>query len=353
MPKLPGRLLRWHAAAHTASFEQTRYDPQRGAVLDLAAASPAVVGYVTGSAQRIDWQQAVPSWQADAPAGTALEIMLRAETDGRWTQWYTLGWWSSSAELRHSVAGQRDTDARVATDTLLLDRPASAVQWRVGLHGRAAATPALREIAVALGPVDEVAPPAPLPVIAPLAVPALSQMVYPGGGPVWCSPTSLAMLLAYWFAQTGAPQLAPFTKPQSVPELVAPAVYDAVYDGTGNWPFNTAYAATLGLSGYVLQLSGLDELAEWLAAGVPLVTSIAWQPGELRDAPIGHSDGHLVVVVGVDQQGDVIVNDPAADPRLGQPVRRSYPQAQFRQAWNSSGRTVYLVGPAALLHQPG
>lgn len=350
MPKLPGWLLRWDAA-HAASFEHTRYDPQRGAVLDRSAGRAVSVGYVTGPAQRASWTAAVPSWQADAPAGTALEIMLRAEIDGRWTGWYTLGLWSSAPERRHSVAGQRDADARVATDTLLLNRPSSAIQWRVGLHGTGDTTPALRGIAVALGPVAEAASPERLPVVAPLPVPALSQMIYPGGGPVWCSPTSLTMLLAYWFAQTGAPQLAPFADPQSVPELVAPAVYDAVYDGTGNWPFNTAYAATLGLSSYVLQLSSTGELAAWLAAGVPLVASIAWQTGELLDAPVGHSDGHLVVVVGLDQQGDVIVNDPAADPRQGQSVRRTYPQAQFRRAWNSSGRTVYLVGPAAVIDQ--
>lgn len=351
MPGLPSWLLRWSAASDGATFEQTRYDPERGVVLvpsDPSDASATLVGSVTGAPQRTTGIRAVPSWHADAPVGTALVIQLRALLDERWTRWYTLGHWSSAAEQRHSVDGQRDDDARVATDTLLLNRSASAVQWCVELHGTAELTPVLRGIAVALGPVVEAEPGA-LPVIAPLPVPTLSQMVYPGGGPVWCSPTSLTMVLAYWFAQTDAPQLAPFSDPESVPALVAPAIYDSVYDGTGNWPFNTAYAAALGLSGYVVQLSGLSELASWLAAGVPLVASIAWQPGELDDAPVGHSNGHLVVVVGLDQRGDVVVNDPAADPHAGQSIRRSYPQAQFRRAWNASGRTVYLIGPPTLI----
>jgi hypothetical protein len=55
-----------------------------------------------------------------------------------------------------------------------------------------------------------------------------------------------------------------------------------------------------------------------------------------------------VVVVGVAPNGDVIVNDPAADPRRGETVRRSYPCDQFCKAWQRSGRTVYLVYPPQL-----
>ena len=36
-----------------------------------------------------------------------------------------------------------------------------------------------------------------------LAVPECSQMVYPDGGTVWCSPTSVSMVLAYWQQETG------------------------------------------------------------------------------------------------------------------------------------------------------
>ena len=69
-----------------------------------------------------------------------------------------------------------------------------------------------------------------------LAVPERSQMVYPNGGPVWCSPTSTSMVMAYWSEKLGEPAL---NRP--VPEVAA-AVYDVVYRGNGNWPFNTAYA---------------------------------------------------------------------------------------------------------------
>ena len=234
MPQLPPSLLRWHAAADpTVTLAQTLVDPQRGIILTADADEGEIVGPVYAET----WSQAVPSWQAESPAGTAIEVLLRAHIDDRWTRWYSLGSWSEEGAHRHSVTGQSDADADVVTDTLILHQPAHALQWRVVLRGAEGASPALRCIAVALAPHAAVTDTIPPRAVGPLPVPELSQMVYPGGGPVWCSPTSLTMLLGYWAARINAPDLARFTDPRSVPDIVAPAVYDSVYDGTGNWPF--------------------------------------------------------------------------------------------------------------------
>ncbi len=53
-------------------------------------------------------------------------------------------------------------------------------------------------------------------------MPLRSQMIYPNGGEVWCSPTSVAMLLAYWHERTNAPQLAPFAALDAVPNIAVP-----------------------------------------------------------------------------------------------------------------------------------
>ena len=343
MTILPPSLLRWQAGTGTVTMEQTRLAEGRGVEL----APGAVTGTMTSEPLSAHLVQAVPSWQADAPGGTSLEVLLRAEIGGRWTHWYNLGRWSSDASLRYSVEGQDDADACVATDTLVLRRNAEAIQWRVVLHGAADQSPTLRGFAVAVGPVPETSGEPVGTGIAPLPVPELSQMVYPNGGSVWCSPTSLTMLLGYWYARTNDPRLAPFAEPQSVPEIVAPAVYDAVYDGTGNWPFNTAFAATLGLEGYVLQLRGLNDVQQLLAAGVPLAMSIRFERGELDGTPHGYvrSSGHLLIVTGFTSQGDVIVHDPRSDSRIGESVRRVYKRTQFLKAWQASGRTAYLVFP--------
>ena len=47
-------------------------------------------------------------------------------------------------------------------------------------------------------------------------------------------------------------------------------------------------------------------------AGIPLVASVSFGAGQLDGAPISSSNGHLLVIVGFEADGDVVVNDPAA-----------------------------------------
>ena len=56
----------------------------------------------------------------------------------------------------------------------------------------------------------------------------------------------------------------------------ARTTYDAAYDGTGNWPFNTAYAAPLAGDAFVTRLRSLREAERFIAAGIPLVASISF-----------------------------------------------------------------------------
>jgi hypothetical protein len=147
--------------------------------------------------------------------------------------------------------------------------------------------------------------------------------------------------MAYWADQLGVPSLN-----HPVPDVAA-GTYDPVYRGHGNWPFNTAYAARDGLVGYVSRFSSLVQVERWIEAGVPVVASLAWDPGELANAPVGSTNGHLLVIVGFSEAGDVVVNDPAGDPRRGQAVRRTYRRGQFETLWLArSGGTVYLIHPA-------
>jgi hypothetical protein len=288
--------------------------------------------------------EAIPSWSAATPPGSWIEVQLRARREGRWTAFYRIAQWDSLREgsVRRSFDTQRDADGRVATDTLALAGPAEAIQPRLVLH-YADEQPVIRALWVALSaPAERVGlrhdftP-------RELLVPPRSQMAYPNGRNI-CSPTSVSMLLAYWHAQTGDARLAPFADPSAVSNLVAPQVYDPVYDGHGNWGFNTAFAAGFGLDAYVARLGGLDELERWIAAGVPVVISAAWASGELANAPIPSSNGHLLIVCGFDKRGQVIVADPRGERESE--VRRVYDAGQLTAAWQrNSGGTVYLIYP--------
>ena len=150
------------------------------------------------------------------------------------------------------------------------------------------------------------------------------------------------MVLAY-HGVSPTPAGIPAGHADAVVDHTAKMVYDHGYRGTGNWAFNTAYAATLVAGdSYVTRLRDLREAEDHIAAGVPLVVSIAFGRNQLAGAPISASNGHLLVVVGFEADGDVVVNDPAGATNAE--VRRVYDRAQFERLWvAASGGTAYVI----------
>src|SRR5205085_7073433 len=164
---------------------------------------------------------------------------------------------------------------------------------------------------------DSKAPPRPLP---PnrwawgrlIDVPERSQMAYPNGNEL-CSPTTVSMLMTYWSRICKRPEL-----DHDVPDIVK-AVYDPNWRGTGNWPFNMAYAGSYrGMRAYVTRMSDVSELEDWIANGIPIGLSLCYNKLRGRDA---RPSGHLVVCVGFTDEGDVIINDPGTTLN----VRKRFP----------------------------
>jgi hypothetical protein len=277
-----------------------------------------------------------------------------------------MGIWSSgtSTVQRQSITGQQEEGARMDTDTLRLDTPAEGLQVRIKLSsadGRA--LPSVRRVCVAYSdpkPAAAIAAGLPadkaeaekLDTIDPLppatgrrwtgelsGVPRCSQMVYPDGGKVWCSPTCVAMILSYWRKDTSPCGLV-------IRKAVA-GTYDAVYNGNGNWAFNTAYAASEGFDACVARFPSLASLEPWLAAGVPVALSVSWNNDEgrmLSGAPVSSSSGHLTLLVGFDAEGDPIMHEPASP--ADEYVRRTYRRAELEERWlTASGGACYLIYP--------
>ena len=298
------------------------------------------------TATSFGFTEAIASWNASTPAGSWIETWIRARIAGRWTKWYSLGVWASGEThvSRHSVRLQGDTDGFVAVDTLVLNGkkapPADAYQTKLQLFTANGAAPAVRYLSVATSTAAQqpstLEPASGVANGTLLAVPEHSQMVYPDGGNVWCSPTSTSMVLAYWNGNPG-------TIESRVRSTVT-GVYDWIYDGHGNWPFNTAFAATEGMEAKVARFTSMNDVEEWVAAGVPVIFSFAWKKGAITGSAVASSDGHLAVIVGFDGAGNPIVNDPAA--LTNEDVQRTYDRAELETVMlQSSGATVYLVHP--------
>jgi hypothetical protein len=151
-------------------------------------------------------------------------------------------------------------------------------------------------------------------------------------------------VIEYWDRRPSADALAWIDPALPDPQVIHAArmTYDYAYGGTGNWSFNTAYAATYGLRAQVTRLGSLAELERVVARGIPVVTSQAFTAGELDGAGY-QTDGHLMVVVGFTAAGDVVANDPAAPTNTE--VRRVYDRRQFETVWLRSGGVAYLIRP--------
>ena len=317
--------------------------------------------------------QLVASWSAVTPRDSWVEIEVRGRNGaGSRSSWDTLGRWASGDRFvrRTSVTGQGDDLADVNVDTWVARDAAGldSFQLRVSLMRKAGATsrgPSLRTVgamASRLPSVSSVATSRPGPgrgIV--LDVPRYSQMVhdgdyqqYGGGGEAWCSPTSTSMVLGYYDALPSAAAYGWVPRGHVDPwvDHAARMTYDASYRGTGNWPFNTAYAAPLAGHAFVTRLRSLREAERFIVAGIPVVASISFGSGELSGAPISASNGHLVVIVGFTDTGDVVVNDPASHLRAG--VRRIYDRGQFENAWlPRSGGLVYVITDDAHPLPPG
>jgi hypothetical protein len=83
----------------------------------------------------------------------------------------------------------------------------------------------------------------------------------------------------------------------------------------------------------------MGDLERWIAAGMPVATSVSYAQlkGSAEPKP---GDGHLVVVTGFTSTGDVQVHDPGVRRER---VVRTIPRADFMRAWNHSSRTAYLI----------
>ena len=305
----------------------------------------------------------IASWSAVTPADSFVEVRVRGRNAvGATSSWDLMGRWAlwDSFTERTSDGGQTDDLASVDVDTW--KAPAGLASWqvRVVLARRAGTTarPSFDTVGAVASALPSATPPVSAPGVARgtvLDVPRYSQMVHTGhypqwgsGGEAWCSPTSTSMVLGYYDTLPRATSYSWVPQGHTDPwvDHAARMTFDHGYDGTGNWPFNTAYAAPLAGKAFVTRLRSLREAERFIAAGIPLVASISFGSGELDGAPIGATAGHLLVVVGFTDDGDVVVNDPASRTRSG--VRRTYDRAQFERAWlPRSGGLVYVIRDAA------
>ena len=276
---------------------------------------------------RVPARHLVPSLTALTEVPYTLRFELSAWAGGTWSPWVatvTLG--PGAFAGLPAAAGPLTCDTDVYTATAPLER----LRLRVRLGGPGvpalAGTPWMATLSAC-----DLAPlvPGPTAVTVPrLSVPALTQLDAPPEIALRiCSPTSLAMVLAYWGA------------PVSMVSL-AHEVFHPETDCYGVWPAAIRAAGRHGVPGYLLRFPDWDSAAWCLDRGLPIIASVGYGAGELTGAPLGETSGHLIVLTGCDRT-HVFVNDPVAP--TAREVPRPYRLDEINRAWLARTGVGYVL----------
>ncbi|MBO4707794.1 MAG: C39 family peptidase [Elusimicrobiaceae bacterium] len=138
-----------------------------------------------------------------------------------------------------------------------------------------------------------------------------------------CSPTSLTMALNY------------FGKKVALDDTIK-GVFDNGAKIYGTWPFNTAFSGELGLKCCVTRCVSLAQAEAEIYQARPLIISIEFKNGELKNAPVKQTEGHLIILIGLDENGDFIAIDPAA--KTAKTARRIYSRKDLAKVWLKNKR---------------
>jgi len=277
---------------------------------------------------RAPFFEALVSWNARVPksAGMSVELRVRETEQYEWSPWLFVGEWGAVPEERERTiefgGGRIDVDYFAGSDEF------GELQLRFDVYGRGTVELSRFDLCLTgAGPMREHKAGAERGYVS-LEVPPRSQRTEEASlADRVCSPTTVAMMLEY--------------RGVSVPtSVVAEKLYDVRHDIYGNWTRAIQGAFEFGVPGYLTRFSDWESVEAVLRSGQPLVASIRTPEGGLTGAPYVSTAGHLVVIVGFDEAGNLLVNDPAASS--AEEVRLLYPRAEMERAWMGKGGLAYV-----------
>ncbi len=285
------------------------------------------------------FNEILTTWHLDVPAeaGTRVDLRVGRTASGLWSPWLYLGRSGDHADLGHR--SQSWSGGRIDVDYFVSDRHFDRLQVRVSTLSPQWGESGAAFARVFIQPLDTRAADRHMPRssariskpdIPRLGVPFRSQRTSDQtlSGRL-CSPTSLAMVLAYYGVECSV-------------EQVATLAYDPDFDLYGNWPNNLQAAYRMGIGGVLRRFACWNDVEHTLLRRRPIIASIKVGRGQMPEAPYLSTDGHLIVIEGMTPTGDLLVLDPAVETE--EEGRRVYSRANMSRVWlgNTYG-TAYVL----------
>lgn len=284
-------------------------------------------------------REMIPSWNIYCPEGCGYIVEMRAAKDNEsWSPWLYFGKWGTVQ--RQKKGATKNSLGSVKIDYFVSDRGVWAVQLRLQFYSsKKEMTPQLSLLCLAfsdqrgdlnkpLRTIPSASTPSSL-WNKQLNVPYRSQGAEDSSiaGDI-CSPTSISMVMEYWGV----------IRPTAE---IARLIYDPDFKLYGIWWRGVQGAAQYGLTGWVQYFRNWESVKEWIGINQPVIACISFDSGKLDGSMTPQSEGHVIVIIGFDEKGNPICNDPAGkDENEGVVV---YDAEQFASAWFDKGGVGYII----------
>jgi hypothetical protein len=303
------------------------------------------------------FNEVVPSWAVrldEEKQGYRVQMRFAGE-NGQWSPWFHFGGAGILARnpgTRRTI--ERNDWGRVEIDYIILRKPARRFQYRVELlstvppvrdrrmvlqrfavsYSNTLGDEALfRRVQNSKKPVSDAW-------MRVLPIPYRSQLWVEDkelAGQI-CCPTCVAMVLASHGLDM------PTTD-------VASMAYDEENKIYGNWSRAAQIGTRYGLEGTVQRFRSDEDVKRAIAEGLPVIASIRFRRGELRNAHYQNTGGHLILIRGFTQEGDYVVNDPYNPGPDGEEV--VYLKDDMQKVWFDKGGVGIVYRPAVANSQTG
>ncbi len=267
------------------------------------------------------FEELVPSWNIIIDNDVKIRVKVSVGNKDSMSEEFILGYWTLN--YKTSISNQINDYARINIDTLIsqdisLDQISFTITFENGnfmMKNLSFTTVPTNSIWI----FDET-----VLLDYDVFIPAKQQLSIPVIGNSICSPTSLAMVLAYYDQDLNPSDVAGFVRDQGA----------SIY---GNWSFNASYAGGFeNLFSRVEYIHDFSTVLSYLSKDIPLVLSIKTSSSNALEGTImAYPAGHLIVLHGLKYENDswyALVNDPAE--YTDEAVIREYLLFELISAWN-------------------